>query len=134
MPTESQYTRNFLKLFRSTYPESVALKINDRTTAGILDSAIVIDGQTLWVEFKKDRPKLTPLQRESLRRLDHASEGRAIVLVFKGSGLKRTIDIFDVDYDVRGAIYEDLPWAEAITQTAQIARYGSEWPAPEAVQ
>jgi hypothetical protein len=38
------------------------------------------------------------------------------------------VDIYDHDYDIRGAIYTDLPWAEAITMLAQIARYGSEWP------
>lgn len=127
MPTESQHTRNFLKLFRETYAPLVAFKINDRSTSGILDSVLTMDGCSLWIEFKKDRPKLTPLQRTTLLKLDHASEGRAVIVVFKPG---RTVDIYDVDYDVegRGPIYEGLPWAEAITQLAQILRYGSEWP------
>ena len=124
MPTEAEYTSAFLKKFRARYPRAVAYKINDRTTSGIPDTAITDDGRSLWIEFKKDRPALTEIQRRQLLRLDNASDGRAVIVVFKKG---RFADLYDASYETRGALRTDVSWPDLIGMLADILRDGTAW-------
>jgi hypothetical protein len=124
MPTEAQYTRLFLKTVRETYPRAVVDKFNDSTTSGLEDSAWTDEGRTLWIEFKKDKPALTEIQRLRLLKRDNASDGRAIVVVFKRG---RVVDLYDASYDTRGALRTDMPWTDAIAALRDILLDGTAW-------
>lgn len=80
--TEAQLTRKFLSRWRERYGHAVVFKLNDRTTGGLPDACITMCGRTLWIEFKRDKPKLTAIQEEATRRLCLASEQRSVVVVF----------------------------------------------------
>lgn len=80
--TEAQLTRKFLARWRERYPSAVIFKINDRSTGGLPDAVVTMCGRSLWIEFKRDKPALTPIQFEATRRLHAASEGRSVVVVF----------------------------------------------------
>lgn len=84
--SEATKTRDFLKSVKVKWSTSFAFKVNDRSTSGIPDAILVINGRTIWVEFKKCHPldvakAVRPLQKEMLRRL-HLSGAVALVLVF----------------------------------------------------
>lgn len=114
MPTESTLTLAFLKQFRTTHPAAVAYKINDRTTSGIPDAAITMTGRTLWIEFKRQSPALTPLQQTTMRRLHAATEGRALVVVFQAN---RRADLYEpLRHGDPGLLIlrRDLSWLEAV--------------------
>lgn len=70
--TEAPLTRRFLAEVQKQLPLAVIFKINDRTTAGILD-AIVNFNHSLWLEFKKHPNKLTPLQKLNIDRLNQVN-------------------------------------------------------------
>ncbi len=123
MPTEAQYTREFLKQFRAKHPQAVAFKINDRTTSGIPDSAITMSGRTLWLEFKRDKPALTPLQATTLTRLARASDRRSFCIVFLP---KRRVDIYDgyVLPDEHAPLQRAVPWDDAFMYLFAAAIFG----------
>jgi hypothetical protein len=78
--TESAYTSDVLRHVRTMRPEAIVYKINDRTTGGILDAYIGLNGLAAWVEFKRSESEapnierlLTPLQKQTLTKMYHAS-------------------------------------------------------------
>lgn len=77
MKTEAQYTSDVLRELRLLRPAWIVTKVNDRTTAGILDVFICRDDDgTLWVEFKRsltEHPNiatlLTPAQARTIGKM-----------------------------------------------------------------
>lgn len=80
--TEAALTRKFLKRWAERYPMAVIFKHNDRTTSGIPDATITLEGSTLWLECKREDTPVTALQKLTMRRLDRASSGLAFFVVF----------------------------------------------------
>ena len=76
LKTESSYTSDVLRHVRQLRPEAIVYKVNDRTTGGIPDVYLGLNGESLWVEFKRSvsaRPNintlLTPLQKRTLEKM-----------------------------------------------------------------
>lgn len=112
--TEAQLTRKFLARARERYQKAVIKKINDRSTSGVLDAVWTMVGRSLWIEFKRDKPALTAIQTEEVRRLTAASEGRCFVVVFN----RRTTHVEVWEMSDTGAlrlVNNDRTTDEAIT-------------------
>lgn len=125
MPTEAQYTREFLKQFRIKHPHAVVFKINDRTTSGIPDAAITMSGRTTWLEFKRDKPALTPLQATTLTRLARASEGRSFCIVFHDG---RRVSVYDGFVPQHGPVQlrTEVSWDDAFVFLFGATEFGGD--------
>jgi hypothetical protein len=115
--TEAQLTRKFLTRWRERYPAAVCMKINDRSTGGLPDAVITMCGRSLWIEFKRDKPKLTAIQEETTRRLCLASEQRSVVVVF--NRVTTHVEVWQPHHGPAGAalrlVNNDRTTDEAIT-------------------
>jgi len=88
MKTESAYTSEVLGHLRKLRPNWYVVKVNDRTTAGILDAHYCCEpGETVHLEFKKSRALcpnidtlLTPAQKRTCLKF-HALEVPYHILV-----------------------------------------------------
>lgn len=87
---EAQRTRDLLKRVRATYPRAFVYKVNDKTSSGIPDAVLSLDGEELWVEFKELRivkeptgeqvlKALTEIQKLTIRKMRNA--GMNVVIV-----------------------------------------------------
>jgi hypothetical protein len=93
---ENTRTRQMLTRVRERYPHAVAMKLNDRTTGGLPDAVITLSGRSLWVESKRGRLTLTPIQRRTLAKLHAASDGRALAVVFEPTRYPHYAHLFTV--------------------------------------
>jgi hypothetical protein len=105
--TESELTGKVLRAIKQRFPGSFAIKINDRTTAGIPDAILVVQGFVFFVEFKKMErgesagdlwAKVSAIQRAMMAQLVRA--GARVLLV----GLRNVKEhvVWDID-DAGGA-------------------------------
>ena len=71
MPTESQFTARLLRALRAhpALRDAVIWKHNDRTTRGIPDFSMTINGRTTWWEIKVGDNRLTKIQKYFIERL-----------------------------------------------------------------
>lgn len=88
--TEATWTAALLKKVRLRFPTAFVQKLNLRIGAGIPDAVIVLNGHTVWVEFKGPKTTITPLQKITMKKI-HGAGARVIVVRFTGRGLEHTI-------------------------------------------
>jgi len=85
MTSERDYTTKQMKELRAAFPGCEVTKHCENFTSGVPDVSFVNDGPTWWIENKRKLTikecidTVTPVQREKLRRLWFASNGRAII-------------------------------------------------------